>query len=427
MLAVVMLFVVLSLLSVADAEFSLDAAELSCGELTHHTHLGRQVLLRLPLPCPLHQPVPLAVLIHCYGCSAAMEMRKFAEASDALGVALLAPSGKASSFNAPSCCGDAHRTGEADVEFIDTVVGALLAAPRSRFVASAIYASGFSNGGFLASHLADASRLQWAAIATQAGHEYEIRRAAALPVHISHCARDSMVKPQGCCIGLDGEPTCCCGVVAPTCVSTHDIFARWLRTNGCSGSRAARGSVRGATCEVGIDCAAETALCMHDDGCYHQQWSREFPATLEVVAFFARQACTRHGGTLLQPLSASGASAADSADLNATRRGTICRCAHGRTGQHCLESSTDAGRHGSRGGHVARSAHAGVPAQQAGGDHDGANGAGISSQHAGVSQRSAHGLPHHGAAASPRQLTGMRWQARLRNRRAPLSSHRQDL
>ena len=53
--------------------------------------------------------------------------------------------------------------------------------------------------------------------------------------------------------------------------------------------------VGGADCTLGINCAANTSMCVHGNGCFHQMWSRDFPATDAVVEFFAREACQLRG------------------------------------------------------------------------------------------------------------------------------------
>ena len=151
----------------------------SCGKVTQHVIGNRKFLLRLPghATCnePAH-PLPVAVLIHCYGCDAFMEIDKFAAAADRLGFGLAAPEGIERSFNAPSCCGHARDTQMGDVEFIDEIASYLLhSLSPPRFHASALFASGFSNGGFLASQLADTSRTAWAGLAPVAGHEYDLQ------------------------------------------------------------------------------------------------------------------------------------------------------------------------------------------------------------------------------------------------------------
>ena len=84
-------------------------------------------------------------------------MSLYEAAADKLGFAVVAPRGIQHSWNAPHCCGAAKENGVDDVGFIDSLVAHLL--QSSRFDATALFATGFSNGGFLASILARQSTL----------------------------------------------------------------------------------------------------------------------------------------------------------------------------------------------------------------------------------------------------------------------------
>ena len=150
---------------------------LACGEATELTLGDRSYYLRPPLtPCATGGgalgSLPLLVLIHCFGCSAMMEIRKYAAAADAHGFVLAAPEGIGHSWNAPHCCGPAREQSLDDVGFIDSVVKhASSALPIS---ADAIFAAGFSNGGFMSSHLAWTGTTRWTAISPAAGHEVRV-------------------------------------------------------------------------------------------------------------------------------------------------------------------------------------------------------------------------------------------------------------
>ena len=147
----------------------------------------------------------------------------------------------------------------------------------------------------MSSHLAWSGTTRWAGISPSAGHEYAVNAERPLPVYIHHCAADSMVRIDGCC-AADGGPTCCCGIGAQrkTCVSTATLFEQWLNSNRCTGREAALAGPAGAQCTTGTGCVANATFCVHE-GCFHQQWSRSFPAADAVVEFFARHACELRG------------------------------------------------------------------------------------------------------------------------------------
>ena len=305
-----------------------DTGATICGKATIQTHLGREFILRLPnhASCFASSPLPLVMLIHCYGCHASMEIVKFSAAADKLGFGLVAPEGPGNSWNAPSCCGPARLESRPDVEFIDALVARLLAQP-TRFHASALFASGFSNGGFMTSYLAEASKVQWAGIAPTAGHEYALTlNRAPLPIHMHHCRTDGHVNMSGCCYdhGLELQ-TCCCNIVHRTCVAIENLFGRWLEVNKCRGSRPTTiMNLPHAQCSTGVGCAAETTLCVHGGGCIHSHWSKSFPATEQLLIFFARQLCIEQGGT------------------RASAEDAPCYCRVGRAGPHCLHSTVEA-------------------------------------------------------------------------------------
>ena len=198
-----------------------------CGQAMTVTLGAREYILRAPLePCLRRSsgaPLPLMVLIHCFGCDAAAEINKYSEAADAHGFVLAAPEGYEHSWNAPHCCGPAREESSDDVSFIDAVVrhsGSLLP-----IAPDAIFAAGFSNGGFMSSHLAWTGTTRWAGISPASGHEYAVSADRPLPVYIHHCGADSMVQMAGCC-AADGVPACCCGIGSQrkTCVSTASLF-----------------------------------------------------------------------------------------------------------------------------------------------------------------------------------------------------------
>jgi len=192
-----------------------------------------------------------------------------------------------SSWNAPSCCGEAKANKLDDFGFLDAVVtDAAASLPVAR---GALFGSGFSNGGFVTSLLPSRSTHTWRGLAPVAGHEYEFDAPAPVPVSMHHCEADRAVQLGGCC---EGGPACCCGIGAGRsgCVGAAALHARWLSLNRCKGARRAVG-VGGAVCHVGHGCAANVSLCVfpRDGGCYHAQWARQFAGAEGIVQFFVAE------------------------------------------------------------------------------------------------------------------------------------------
>lgn len=316
----------------------------------------RRYLIRLPkLPAPCGMDgvmvLPLVVLIHCYGCEAWMEINKYAAAADRLQFVLVAPEGIERSFNSPSCCGAARESNIDDVAFVESIVEDLFLAqsrPASgahplhgghiHISRQAIFAAGFSNGGFFVSHLASMSHgVAWAGIAAAAGHEYTPRRTEALAVAMQHCVHDRHVSINGCC----ASNRCCCGIEAPNCVTTEAIFRRWVEVNRCSnGTRLVRPRTSGMTdarCWLGIGCEAETSLCLWGGQCTHPQWSHDFSGVADhVLESFGRTACRRHGGEAMpHEDSVSMVRVHEPNGVQGTAS-NLCRCGKGRSGPYCL-------------------------------------------------------------------------------------------
>ena len=141
---------------------SKDSPSFPSSECDHHAterlRLGdREYLIRLPCTQGQRKPAsvsPLLIALHCFGCSAGFEVSKFKVAADLFGFAICAPIGIDNSFNAPSCCGNQQVN---DTGFIDALVDHV----RHTHPVSPdlLFGTGFSNGGFLASHLASVGQL----------------------------------------------------------------------------------------------------------------------------------------------------------------------------------------------------------------------------------------------------------------------------
>ncbi len=287
----------------------------NCSTHQHGTLGGREYLTYVPGGvCKGELALPLLLLFHGYGTQARSEIVKFERAAEAHGFVLLAAEGTRvgprhpRSFNAPSCCGEAHARNVDDVAFADALAAhAVETLPVRK---GAIFASGYSNGGFLVSHLAAAGRTRLRGIAPLAGHEYVVRAKRPTPVFMNHCAHDTIVNPMGCCAGAEGGAggangtrrggACCCDIGAnrTRCVSTMEIFRDWLKLNGCARQPvpfAIGSTYQSPSCLAGVGCAANTSLCMFRGHCYHGGWAHAFSAADDVVAFFAREACALSG------------------------------------------------------------------------------------------------------------------------------------
>ena len=341
--------------------------------------------------CGVHhrrRAAPLIVALHCFGCDVhGSSMPKVVDrllpaARDPFVV--VAPEGVSHSWNAGACCGDAKHRNLDDVGFVDAVVDAVLAllpgaadadadggadASDARRLPSiareAIFVTGFSNGGFLASLLALRQRPWIAAVAPQAGYAYDGYERAALtqqsprriPILMQHSADDDYVNPGGCC---EGGGHCCCGIergrpfgkigCVPFWDADNSAFERWRRiySYGAAGAlpevteRALVAPTLAATCRTfaglaGAGAGAGPGTSAHRaavnvTGClwrlregarsprhqtlHHTEWSRPAEPDAVTGVFFAREACEKHGSWIAEDGS--------------------CACAQGYGGFHCL-------------------------------------------------------------------------------------------
>lgn len=273
--------------------------------------------------------VPLVVAIHCFGCTASNILWISEAAAEEFGFVLAAPEGHGRSFNAGVCCGRALEEDLDDVGFCGAVVRRLLdsglVAHGVSLSPKAVYAMGFSNGGYMASLLAVRSPAI-RGFAALAGHTYELPRnltPRAMSLHMMKA--DSFVRYGGCC----ASERCCCGIGerwSGPCVSAEAIFDSWLRINRCDGSThdPSASSVLPARvdCRVGTRCLRPTRLCSYlSEALQHQMWSGSFPDQRAVGAFFARDACSIGGAWEMDH----------------------CRCSAGSRGRHCLSAVTPTG------------------------------------------------------------------------------------
>ena len=136
-----------------------------------HGGLNRSYLLHRPPPCDA-RPTPMLIAVHCFGCSPQHELSKWRAVTDEIGFSVLAPQGFEQSWNAVHCCGEALKQGLDDVAFIRAAVSD--ASERAAAASDAFFMTGFSNGGFMASHTAS-SGAAWGwlrGVAAAAGYSY---------------------------------------------------------------------------------------------------------------------------------------------------------------------------------------------------------------------------------------------------------------
>jgi polyhydroxybutyrate depolymerase len=199
------------------------------------------------------RPTPVVLDFHGYTSNASQQalLSRMNAASDAAGYVAVHPQGSGStpSWNAGACCGSAAAESVDDIGFVDAMLDALeteLCIDPAR-----VYATGFSNGGFLAYRLACERADRIAAIAPVAGVLGVASCAPSRPVPVLHFhgTLDTLVPYQGS--DQNGFP------------SVHDTVAGWAARNGCAGVPAVTFAQCDTACETHAACAAgaEVTLC----------------------------------------------------------------------------------------------------------------------------------------------------------------------
>jgi polyhydroxybutyrate depolymerase len=178
------------------------------------------------------------------------------EKSDAEGFIAVHPegSGAAQSWNGGVCCGNATDQNIDDVGFVEVMLDALsadLCIDQSR-----IFATGMSNGGFLAHRLACELSDRIAAIAPVAGviGVDDCNPSRSVPVMQFHGTADTLVPWNGSAV--TNYP------------SVNDTVADWASRNGCSTTRSQTLATGDTTCETydGCPVGGAVTLCTVDGG-----------------------------------------------------------------------------------------------------------------------------------------------------------------
>jgi polyhydroxybutyrate depolymerase len=198
-------------------------------------------------------PTPLVLDFHGYSMTALTQeqLTRLPAKADAAGfiVAHADGTGVVQGWNAGSCCGTAASTGVDDVAFVD----ALVAEMHNRLCIDArrIFATGFSNGGFLSHRLACERADVFAAVAPVSGVMgiASCTPSRPMPVLHIHGTADAVVP-------YDGSVALGFGSVA-------DTIAGWVARDGCSPTPTSVFARGDASCVAYRGCGngAEVELC----------------------------------------------------------------------------------------------------------------------------------------------------------------------
>jgi polyhydroxybutyrate depolymerase len=199
---------------------------------------------------------------------------KLDEYADLSGFIVAYPDGLSKSWNAGDCCGEAWKSnGVDDVEYARAIVSHLSA--EYCVDPTLVYASGFSNGGFLSHRLACEASDVFAAIASVAGamgiRPSDCLPSRPVPVLQVHGTADMVVRYDG------GHPFVPLGPVEFR--SVDETLSTWRQRNGCLGSAETTYQKGEVTCQRWGTCKrdADVELCTVTEGGH--QWPGGNPIT----------------------------------------------------------------------------------------------------------------------------------------------------
>lgn len=263
-----------------------------------------------PIACGSAPPrsLPLLVVLSCYGCDAhTVPSGGLLVWAEAYSFVVIAGESLSRSWNAGECCGSSLANHVDDSGYIARILkhalGLLTVANPQ-----ALFAFGWSNGGFLATQLAHTSSI-FAGVSAAAGYRYAFidlsgaRPNATLskptPILLHHATDDRAVSYEGCCYGPHSN-RCCCEIDqrSRVCIRAPMAFDAWANANGCEESYVVIAHLHGKVlCRTAQRCRANTTLCTFSRAGHFSRPRFRLPLAGETMNFFADKACALGGGT----------------------------------------------------------------------------------------------------------------------------------
>jgi polyhydroxybutyrate depolymerase len=229
---------------------------------------ARDSLLHVPPSYDASKGAMLVVNYHGFSSNAAEQvaLTVMNPVADSTGFIVAYPDGLGSGWNAGTCCTELQPPNVDDVQFTKD----LLALIESEYCIDPgrVFATGFSNGGFMSHELACDMADTFAAIAPVSGvlgiPTSSCKPSRPVPVLDMHGTADPVVP-------YDGGPAL--KLLPPIqFMSVDDTMAFWRTSNGCLGAPTVAYQYGDATCQLWGDCngGADVELCtLNGDG---HQW-----------------------------------------------------------------------------------------------------------------------------------------------------------
>lgn len=225
---------------------------------------GHEIDLHVPGAYDASKPMPLVLAFHGY-LMASAEMRSTThldDAADENGFIVGFPNGKNESWNGGDCCGDASSAKDDDV----ALAKAIVAAVNADFCVDAkrTFATGFSNGGFLAYRLACEAADVFAAVAPVSAvlgiDPKDCKPSRPVPVLEVHGTSDIVVPYDG------GHSV----FLGPEYRSVDTTMKTWAANDACATSKTTIFAQDNVECESFAPCSGTTdvELCTIDGGAH---------------------------------------------------------------------------------------------------------------------------------------------------------------
>lgn len=246
-----------------DGESDGDGCGLATGENDRRwtlTHDGRERDFFVHVPSDYDPTVPTSVVVNFHGrgsnAQQQIALSRMIALSDAEGFIAVHPNGIGATWNGGLCCGTAMNENVDDVGFTAAVIDRL--AQELCIDERRVYATGMSNGGFMAHRLGCDLADRIAAIAPVAGPNGVVgcSPARVIPVFHFHGNADAIVPYDG----FAGQ------------LAVPGTMRDWAARNGCEDERAIFFSEGDVSCEEWTGCTdgVTVRLCTIDNGGH--QW-----------------------------------------------------------------------------------------------------------------------------------------------------------
>jgi polyhydroxybutyrate depolymerase len=214
------------------------------GEITIETKALGKVAVHVGKKLDVSKPAMLVLNFHGFTSNGAQQemVSKMSVKADEKSFIVAYPDGPGSSWNAGTCCGEARKGQRDDVGATKELLSAISA--QYCVDPTRVFATGFSNGGFLSNRLACEMSDTFAAVASGSGvlglAETDCKPSRPVPYLHIHGTSDEIVPYEGgkpSPIGFLSEPLLG-GIIdgiAGTFRSVDSTMAFWRNSNKCTG------------------------------------------------------------------------------------------------------------------------------------------------------------------------------------------------